>query len=431
MRGGGLSLRWRVALSVSLLLVVVTGAVAVALIRYESFFLTREGEKRVSALAENLAANARDPLLDGDELRLGTIVQSLMREEDALYAYVVDHRGVVVYHTDIAPVGLAYPGEMPRPGKDVLEAAAAITTEDTELGTAVVGLAARFIDQALRATALGLLTPLSVGALVAVVGTFLLTGLHVKRIEKLEQAVRALGSGDLLVQAEVRGRDEVSRLAGHFNEMVAQLQGARGEIERGFTETVSSLAAAIEAKDAYTRGHCERVARLARAIARRMGMTSTDLKDLELAAILHDVGKIGVRGDILGKIGRLDDAEIENMRKHPDIGAGILDPLSFLGDVATYVRHHHENYDGTGYPEGLAGKDIPLPSRIIRLVDAYDAMTSSRPYRPALPHDEAIARITAARGNQFDPRVVEAFFALEREGAVAAIRTQVEEDLAP
>ena len=115
------------------------------------------------------------------------------------------------------------------------------------------------------------------------------------------------------------------------------------------------------------------------------------------------------------------------MKEHPDIGARILAPLSFLEDVATYVRHHHENYDGTGYPAGLAGEQIPLACRIIHLVDAYDAMTSSRPYRSALPHETAFARIIDAEGSQFDPRIVRLFGELVREGMVAEVRTKVAE----
>ena len=427
MNGPRISIRWKVALSVSLLLVAVAGAVAFALIRYERFFLTQEGEKRVRALANSLAVNARDPLLIGDDLRLAPITQSVMNDPDAIYAFVVDHRRRVAYHPDGSLIGARYPDGLPAPPKDVLEAAVRIEVEATPVGTAVVGLAADFVDEAMRATTLGLLVPLSAGTLIGVLGICLLTGFHVKRIETLEEAVRAVAAGDMLAQARVGGRDEVSRLANHFNRMVVEVQAAREEVEKGFMETVGALAAAIEAKDPYTRGHCDRVSRISKAIAMRIGLSSEDVKDLELAAMLHDVGKIGVRAKILTKAGRLNETESENMQRHPEIGARILSSLSSLGSVGVYVRHHHEHFDGSGYPAGLAGDEIPLPARIIHIVDAYDAMTTTRSYSSAVPHEEALRRIVACKGSQFDPALVEVLLDLEREGIVAAVGHVIEE----
>jgi putative nucleotidyltransferase with HDIG domain len=427
MKGPQISIRWKVALSVSLLLIAVAGAVALALVRYERFFLTQEGEKRVRALANNLAVNARDPLLVGDDLRLAPITESVMNDEDAVYAFLVDHEGRVAYHPNGILIGRRYPSGIPAPVGDVLEAAVDIEVEATRVGTAVVGLNADFIDEAMRATTLGLLVPLSIGTLTAVLGIFLLTGFHVKRIESLETAVQAVAGGDLLAQAEVSGRDEVSRLADHFNRMVVQIQAARQEVEKGFMETVGALAAAIEAKDPYTRGHCGRVSKISRAIAKRIGVDEADIKDLELAALLHDVGKIGVRAKILTKPGQLDDSEKESMQRHPEIGARILSSLSSLGNVEKYVRHHHEHFDGSGYPSGLAGDEIPLPARIIHIVDAYDAMTTNRPYSLALTREEALLRIVAGKGTQFDPYLVDVLLDLTREGVVTAIGHVVEE----
>jgi len=427
MTGPGISLRWKVALSVSLLLVVVSTVVALALIRYERYFLTREGEKRVLALADNLAVNARDPLLAGDDLRLAPITQSVMNDEDALYAFVVNHEQTVAYHPDGSLIGAAYPGDLPTAAEDILEASVPIRVEGTQVGTAVVGLAGGFIHEAMRATSLGLLAPLSLGTLVGVAGIFLLTGFHVRRIETLEEAVRAVAAGDLLAQADVGGQDEVSRLAGHFNRMVTRLEAARQDVEQGFLETIGALAAAIEAKDPYTRGHCDRVCSISRAIAVRMGVEEPELKDLELAALLHDVGKIGVKAKILTKPSRLDDDETESMQRHPEIGARILSSLSSLTNVERYVKHHHERFDGEGYPDGLAGAEIPLASRIIHLVDAYDAMTTSRPYSSPKTHNQALAQILEGKASQFDPTIVDVFLDLDREGVIGAIGRAVEE----
>lgn len=420
-------LRWKVTLSVSLLLVLVSGAVALALIRYERDFLKQEGEKRVLALAENLALNARDPLLAVDELRLASLAHSVMRDVDARYAYISDHDGRVLYHPNVELIGQILPIQGFSPAPDVLEAQVAIRAEDTQIGTAVVGLDAAFITRALKATALGLLVPLCLGTLAGVLGIFLLTGVQVRRLETLERAVQALAKGNTLARAEVGGQDEIARLAAHFNVMVSRLHVTQGKVERGFTETVSSLAAAIEANDSYTRGHCERVARISTAIGARLEMPSEDLKDLELAAILHDIGKIGVPAEVLAKKGPLDDSELKAMQQHPEIGATILSPISFLNQVSKYVRHHHEDLDGSGYPDGLQGDEIPLPSKVIHLADAYDAITSTRPYREALSHEEALSRIQQAEGRQFDPQIVTVFMELVAQGVIDAILSETSE----
>jgi len=214
--------------------------------------------------------------------------------------------------------------------------------------------------------------------------------------------------------------------------MVTQLHTTRKQIEKNFKETISALAEAVEAKDAYTRGHCDRVARVSVALAKRVGLDAALCMELELAAILHDVGKIGVDEGVVGKFGPLSQDEARNMRHHPEIGARILSPLSSLQKVGLYVRHHHEHYDGTGYPDGQEGDEIPLPSRIIMLADAFDAMTTDRPYRKALTRKEAFQRIGQGRGKQFDPRIVDLFFALDGDGFIDAVygddRGEVQEE---
>ncbi len=236
-----------------------------------------------------------------------------------------------------------------------------------------------------------------------------------------------MGSGDLLVHVEDSSLDEVGRLTGYFNKMVGQLHSARQQNERNFRETIRSLAAAVEAKDAYTRAHCDRVARISAAIGKRLEISEKECEDLELAAILHDVGKIGIKAGILGKLGPLTDEEFQEIQHHPDIGARILSPLTSLHRVGLFVRHHHENYDGSGYPDGLKEDAIPQASRIIHLVDAFDAMTTNRPYRKALSREEAFSRIKKERGKQFDPVPVDMFFQLEEEGRIDAIFEEVEQ----
>jgi HD-GYP domain-containing protein (c-di-GMP phosphodiesterase class II) len=187
-----------------------------------------------------------------------------------------------------------------------------------------------------------------------------------------------------------------------------------------FIGTVSALSQAIDAKDGFTRGHADRVSRIAGAIAREMGLSERSIEEIELAGMLHDIGKIGVEDQILMKPARLDPHEQELMRRHPIYGASILEPSDALRPLVPLVLHHHENFDGSGYPEGRKGEDIPLGSRIIIVADAYEAMTSDRIYRKAIGHERAMDQLNRYKGIQFDPKVVRALGSLlEKRGADA------------
>ncbi|MDP9320456.1 MAG: HD-GYP domain-containing protein [Chloroflexota bacterium] len=173
-----------------------------------------------------------------------------------------------------------------------------------------------------------------------------------------------------------------------------------------FFGTVSALSQAIDAKDGFTRGHADRVSRIAGAVAREMGLREAEIERIELAGLLHDIGKIGVEDRILMKPMRLDADEQELMRRHPIYGASILEPSAALRPLVQMVLHHHENFDGSGYPEGLRGDGIPLGSRIIIVADAYEAMTSDRIYRKAIGHEKALEQLDKYKGIQFDPKIV-------------------------
>ena len=187
-----------------------------------------------------------------------------------------------------------------------------------------------------------------------------------------------------------------------------------------FFGSVSALSQAIDAKDGFTRGHADRVSRIAGAIAREMGLAEKEVELIELAGLLHDIGKIGVEDRILMKPSRLDDDETELMRRHPIYGASILEPSTALRPLVPLVLHHHENYDGSGYPKGLSGETIPLGSRIIIVADAYEAMTSDRVYRKAIGHERAMDQLSRHKARQFDPKVVRALDALIATRGVAA-----------
>jgi len=173
--------------------------------------------------------------------------------------------------------------------------------------------------------------------------------------------------------------------------------------------TLGALSSAVDAKDPYTHGHSRRVAEYAVQAARDMDFGSKFMTMLKIAGQLHDFGKIGVREHILSKQGRLNESEKEAMNEHPEIGAQILGKFKSFTDIVPGIRHHHEHFDGTGYPTGLRGEDIPMVGRIIAVADAYDAMTTNRPYRIKLDHRDALVELRKNAGNQFDPKVVDAF----------------------
>lgn len=181
------------------------------------------------------------------------------------------------------------------------------------------------------------------------------------------------------------------------------------ELEESYVGTVLALANAVDAKDTYTGGHSARLAELALAVGRALGIKDGLLEDLRWGAMLHDIGKIGVPDQILRKPAALTEEEWAIVRQHPTIGAQILTPVPKLAGAARIVRCHHEWYNGRGYPDGLAGEDIPLGGRILAVVDAYGAMTDERTYRRSRSHDEAIAELRKCSGAQFDPAIVDAF----------------------
>jgi len=202
-----------------------------------------------------------------------------------------------------------------------------------------------------------------------------------------------------------------------------QLQDELDKKQQLFINTTVALAAAIDAKDHYTRGHTERVTNLVMEIGKRLmkenpHLNDKFLEDLHIAALLHDIGKIGIPEAILNKANPLNNEEWQKMRTHPLVGATILQPIKELEEIIMGVKYHHERFDGKGYPEGLSGEHIPLIAAIIAVADSFDAMTTSRPYRPAKPKESAVAEIKSLSGQQFHPRVVPIFLQLYQEGKI-------------
>lgn len=185
-----------------------------------------------------------------------------------------------------------------------------------------------------------------------------------------------------------------------------------------YLETIQALATAIEAKDPYTRGHSERVAMYSSIIAEEMNLPEDFLNTLNFAALLHDIGKIGIPDEILNKPGKLSEEEFDRIRIHPILGANIVEKIDFLAQASSYIRFHHERQNGRGYPEGLKGENIPLGAAILAVADAFDAMTSDRPYRRAWNLDDTLHEIESNSGIQFRPEVVEALKNAVKKGRI-------------
>jgi putative two-component system response regulator len=197
-----------------------------------------------------------------------------------------------------------------------------------------------------------------------------------------------------------------------------RLKGLIDQLEH--TENVIfMLAQAVEAKDPYTEGHLQRISAYAEQLALACGLSAEEVRAVRYGGLLHDIGKIGVSDVILLKPGPLSEAEWTEMRRHPEIGARIVGQMRFAPEVAPIIEYHHERWDGSGYPHGLDRDTIPLGARLIAIVDAYDTMMTTRPYRRARSLEQALAQLTAGRGSQFDPAVLEVFVGLLVDGQLS------------
>ena len=264
--------------------------------------------------------------------------------------------------------------------------------------------------------------------LTLVVGSITAT-LLMRPINALMQSMRIVSGGDLEHRAEVKGRDEIGYLAKTFNEMTASLGDKTAALEGTTFAAIEALARAIDARDPMTFGHSERVAAISVEIAEAMFMPEKEREALRRAALLHDLGKIGVADKVLRKPGPLNPTEAEEMRDHAQIGYDVLKGLPFLKASVPGVLYHHERWDGGGYPLGLRGTAIPLQVRILSVADVFEALTSDRPYREGMSFEAATAAIRNEAGLQFDPDVVSAF--LRRRDVIEAIVERMRADHGP
>jgi HD-GYP domain-containing protein (c-di-GMP phosphodiesterase class II) len=209
---------------------------------------------------------------------------------------------------------------------------------------------------------------------------------------------------------------EVRELMVGFNRAASAIRAGQENLHTAYVQFVQSLASALDARDPYTAGHSGRVCRFACTIASSMNFDRDSLRTIAIGALLHDIGKIGIRDVVLQKPGRLTDDEFALIKQHPTIGRRILESVNGFTPYLDVVELHHENWDGTGYPHGLRGEEVPLSARIVHVADAYDAMTSGRPYRRGMTQEVTFRILRENAGTQFDPAVVNAFVDAWRSG---------------
>jgi putative nucleotidyltransferase with HDIG domain len=234
-----------------------------------------------------------------------------------------------------------------------------------------------------------------------------------------EKVIGVLGVGSER-QGEKYDSDDVEMFKNFSAQAAVAVENTRlyDRLQDTYLGAIGALAAAIEARDPYTVGHSARVTQYAVAIAESMKLSTEETEEIRLAALLHDVGKIGVSDHILNKPGRLNEEEYSAMKMHPELSMRIMTPLPHRGDIIPIIYHHHEHYDGSGYVDGQSGEEIPLGARIVSVADAYEAMTSDRPYRAALSREDAVQELRVNAGTQFDPEVVRHFLNLLEKPAL-------------
>jgi HD-GYP domain-containing protein (c-di-GMP phosphodiesterase class II) len=359
-----------------------------------------------------------------------------MGQEGLFDVYVVDGRGWLVAHSDPARlqgdldvsgveivrqfiesggragVTTSFVMQTPKGSVDMLGTYAAVPESSWGVIVQVEQDKAYYSAIQMRYQSLALVALVTIAAIVF--GT-LFAGQISQPIQALARGARRLAGGDYDTRVSVKGNNEVGVLADTFNQMSDEIQKAFLEIQRQanvnkelFMGSIRMLANAIDEKDPYTRGHSERVAFYSMLMARYMGMPEDEVERVHLSGIIHDVGKIGIEDRILRKPAALTDEEYEIMKQHPRKGEHILDAVPLLKEMAGAGLMHHENWDGSGYPDGKKGEEIPLLGRIVSVADAFDAMTTDRPYSKAMTFEVALGRLRFLAGKKFDAGCVDA-----------------------
>lgn len=427
------TLRSKVSLFVLMLLIITACIFYFVTVQVMKQYVLNEVIKRAESLSRSIAASAGHSLMSKDILGLDNIVFEIKdSNKDVEYIAIVNNDMKIMVHNDIKKNGETLETtkgrivdkntegtiikEVPFSSSNIFEVSSPIIFMDKKLGTVILGVNKSVLIDAQRKVVNRIMGVFVFIILIGLVGSLAVSSLITKPIEELSTGVRELKEGRGGKPLKVYSQDELGRLIVNFNEMTAliteqseKIDKYARDLEESYVATIKVLAAAIDARDPYTHGHSTRVSQLSLKIGSEIGLSKKELADLEAACLFHDVGKIKIPDSILRKTSILNESEFKEMMQHTEYGAQILSKAPSLHKYIPPVRHHHEWYNGKGYPDGLSRDNIPLFASIISIADAFDAMTSDRPYRYALSRIVALRELVDLSGKQFHPHLVEIF----------------------
>jgi HD-GYP domain-containing protein (c-di-GMP phosphodiesterase class II) len=442
-------IRFRLVSFVLSLLVVTTFSVSFIVMQILDSALLDSLVKRGSAVTQAAAVPAGFSLLENDRLAMDNLVAQIKAsQEELMYVAILDLEKNILAHDRLDRVGEQLPsltGESiahahdvaivrgQYEGVDSFEFRRPIYFADQHVGSVIVAISASKLMASKALAHRQIFTVATFVTILALLGAILVSQIFTRPIERLADGVSRLQKDEYVDDVPVRSRNELGKLIRSFNKMArtiqkqkASLQGYAEDLESSYNDIVRILAAALDARDNYTYGHSARVARFAIAVGERLEFSREELKELEMGCLLHDIGKIHVRDAVLNKQCSLDQKESLEISQHPLLGSQILELAPSLHKYIPGVKHHHERFDGTGYPDRLSGDEIPVHAQILALADTYDAMTSSRPYRKGLSQEKAITEIRRCSGSQFNPKLAEIFI-----DVVPVIAAQLVDDRLP
>ncbi len=424
-------IRFKISTVIFLLVALVTLASSLIVMNVMDRFILDALLKKGASIGKSAASVAGYHMLSGDRLALDNLSAKLKEnQDDVQYMAAVDNSGRIWAHSSVSMTGQDFTPAEGVSLRSLDDGTKVVRTEGG--GRYEFRVPIRFMDRKVGDIFLGLGT----GSLVAsqqdarnkiimaalavmmlgTLGAYFLSSVFIQPIRRLSDGVARLSTDDYKEDIRVSSHDELGKLTENFNEMARLITAQKGqlkqnnrEIEESYIATIKLISTVIDARDNYTLGHSARVSNLSLMLGRSIGLTGEHLQDLEVSAMFHDVGKIRTPDSILKKSDPLTKEEFLEMMQHTTYGADILRVVDSLHRYIPAVLHHHEWYDGSGYPHGLRGDEIPVSASIISVTDAFDAMTSSRPYRPAMSKEAALEQLIAYRGTQFDPELLDPF----------------------
>ena len=426
------SLRFKISVFVVILLLITASIFSMITLQTMNRNILEEVIKRAESLCKSTAALAPYSMLANDVLGIDNIVSKVREANpDVEYVAVTDAGMKVLAHTDVAKrdtllhlasastireaVDNTWVYGINAPAGNLFEVYAPIFFNNKQIGNVILGINTSVLLHAQADTRRRIMVGLGITLFVGIGCVIVLSSLVTRPIKELSLGVNELKKGRRS-KLRIYAHDELGSLTDSFNNMAelitrqqAELSMSAQELEDAYVSTVKVLAAAIDARDPYTLGHSTRVSQLSVKIGEALGLSHRELEDLEVASLFHDVGKLKTPDYVLLKEGPLNPLEHREMSEHSEHGAAILSRAKSLQKYIPAVRHHHEWFNGEGYPDGLRAKDIPLHAAIITVADSYDAMTSSRPYKIPRAPEEALRELNRYAGKQFDPRIVDVF----------------------